>query len=248
MDMISYESVKLLTEFVSFVAFTIIILLILFVRKYLENLFGKRAVRYSLVGIAVIWFGYLVNVLNDIIPYKTLKIVDDVLESIGIAILALTTFYLARGFSLKVRPKAINHPGEPIPSGAYYTTNLNGQEIQKLLSGKKALAITRSPKIWKELGIPYIWVSNVEGEKSIEPTKLAPLMHYILSNLDENTFVILDSLDYLLLYNGEKPTMKFLLSLKDNVLAKNGGLILLANPGSLPQTVWGTIQREFQEL
>ncbi|AEC52415.1 hypothetical protein PNA2_1500 [Pyrococcus sp. NA2] len=244
----SYETMKFGAELIAFASITIVSYLVFSMRRFLANSFGRKVSNYTVLGVLIFWSGYLVNLLNEIVQTHFMKVLDDVLVATGSFIFVISAFQLVKGLPLSAKPGKVKIIGSSIPSGAYYVTGLAIEELLRMLSGKRVLAITRNPAIWENLGIPYIWLSNIHTPNSIEPTKLAPLLHHVLANSDRETFVVLDNIDYILLYNGPEATLKFLLALKDNLLSKNGGLIVFADPRSLPSQVFGVIEREFLPL
>jgi len=74
--------------------------------------------------------------------------------------------------------------------------------------------------MFEELRIPTLWITKVRGENTVEPTRLAPLMQYIVDKTDKDTAVIIEEIEYLILENGFETIFKFLTNLKDNLLAK----------------------------
>ena len=63
------------------------------------------------------------------------------------------------------------------------------------------------------------WISNVPAENTVGPTDLALFLHGLLSSVDENTFVIVDGLEYLILNNGFESVMKFLTNPKYHTIS-----------------------------
>ncbi|WP_297480721.1 DUF835 domain-containing protein [Thermococcus sp.] len=60
--------------------------------------------------------------------------------------------------------------------------------------------------------------------------------------------MLLDGVEYLILNNGFEPVMKFLLNLKDNLIARNAGIIISIDPKALDEKYVNMLMREFKRL
>jgi len=244
--MITYEQIKLAAEIIAFVSITGILYLMYLLRRMLRELLGVQTFRGIAAGALIVWLGYMTNVLNDVFPTEFMKVIDDVIVTAGIIIMFLSTVKIGKQVLTSVRPRVVLNGESGIQPGAYLLKPTSPQMIIKNLSGKKVLAVTRTAQAYESLGIPYLWITNVEHPKAMSPTSLAPLMHTILENADENTFVIFDGLEYLILQNGFQTTLKFLVSLKDALLAKGAGIVLVIDPETLEKKQLAIIEREFK--
>ncbi len=246
--MITYQHIKLAAEIVAFLSLSTAVYVALTLRSALRELLSKRELDLITAGILVFWAGYLVNVLNDVIVTDFMKVADDVLVAIGMFILAVAAGGVGRRIKLRIEPKMVQGNGSGLLVDSYIALNLSARSILNLLAGKKVIAVTRYPEKWKRFGIPTIWLTNVEHPEGVSPTRLAPLLHYIIKSADENTFVILDSLDYLILHNGKEASLKFLLSLKDYLIDRGAGLILMVDPATIDKPLLQVLLREFEPL
>ncbi len=246
--MVTYQHVKLAAEVVAFLSLSAAVYVALTLRSALRELLSKRELDLITAGILVFWAGYFVNVLNDIIVTDFMKVADDVLVAIGMFILAVAAGGVGRRIKLRIEPKMVLGNSSGLPVGSYIALNISARSVLNLLAGKKVVAVTRYPERWKRFGVPAIWLTNVEHPDGVSPTRLAPLLHYIIKSAEENTFVILDSLDYLILHNGEESSLKFLLSLKDYLLSRGAGLILIVDPATVDGPVLQLLLREFEPL
>ncbi|NJE61324.1 DUF835 domain-containing protein [Thermococcus sp. 21S7] len=246
--MIGYEHIKLGAEIVSFLSLSGLIYLAFSLRKSLGGIFDDKIIKRFFMGAFVFWSGYFVNVMNDVVPLKVLKILDDALGALGILIIAIVFRSLKEEIELKVKPTVVLNGQSSLPPGAYLMKPIPAKKILKTLAGKKVIALTRFPQKWKQAGVPYIWLSNVEDSKSISPTRLAAILHIITQEVESDTFVIVEGVEYLILQNGPTGVLRFLLSLKDHVLKNGGGIVLIVDPESVDHWVYKILEKEFKVL
>lgn len=242
-----YHAIKLTAEIVAFVTLTVAFLVIYSLKDIILAYVDKKTFRRASLGALIFWAGYLENVLNDVYSTEFTKIFDDVLVAIGMATIMVASFQVRRQIRA-VKPKMIMNGHSSLTPGAYITEVASPSKILSMLQGKHVLAITRYPKPYAVLGVPYIWISNVPAENSVRPTDLAILLHKLLSSVDENTFVIIDGLEYLILNNGFDSVMKFLTSLKDHMISKNAGIVVVVEPKTLDNRQMNLLLKEFSRL
>lgn len=114
------------------------------------------------------------------------------------------------------------------------------------------LVITRSPDFYSGLNrknVSTIWVT--QSEKGVAPTALHVLQGIILDFVKENpgSVVIIDCLEYLMLYNDFKSIFKFLSALKDYVVLQYGsGLIIFVDEEVLSSQEKALLLKEFEPL
>ncbi|WP_157726709.1 DUF835 domain-containing protein [Thermococcus sp. P6] len=244
--MITYEGIKLAAELVAFASITAVVYLIFPLRKVIKEVLGGSTVRMVYVGVIVFWSGYLVNVLNDVFPLEFMKVLDDVIVAIGMVIITVSMVGIKKEITAHVKPEVVLNGTSGVETGAYLIKPLPLQRILGLIPGKRVLAITRDPQPYEEAGVPHIWLTNMDHPRAISPTSLAPLLHAVKNSADDNTFVILDGLHYLIVQNGFESTLKFLLSLKDILLQKGAGIMLIVDPGTLEKRQLAILEREFK--
>jgi hypothetical protein len=127
-------------------------------------------------------------------------------------------------------------------------------EVLNTLKDKdaKILAITRFPELYEgfdEGRVSLVWMTQT-GE-GIPPTSLHVLQGVVADFLrkNPNSVVIIDCLEYLLLYNDFRSVFKFLTGLKDYVVfQKRSRLILLVDEGTISQREKNLLLREFEPL
>ncbi|MCD6373193.1 MAG: DUF835 domain-containing protein [Thermococcus sp.] len=96
----------------------------------------------------------------------------------------------------------------------------------------------------------FIWLSGVEGENAIGPTKLHVLQGTILRFLKERgkkAVVYFEGIEYLTIYNDFSTVAKFLFLIKDHVISNNSVLILYLPPGILDKAQESILLKEFKE-
>ncbi|AMQ18672.1 DUF835 domain-containing protein [Thermococcus peptonophilus] len=114
------------------------------------------------------------------------------------------------------------------------------------------LAITRSPDFYSGLNrenVSVIWVT--QSGKGVAPTALHVLQGVIIDFVRGNpgSVVIIDCLEYLMLYNDFKSVFKFLSALKDYVVIQHGsGLIVFVDEEVLTRQEKALLLKEFEPL
>lgn len=249
MGFASYEHIKLGAEIIAFTALTLVVVLFFKIRPWLRRTFTESNVRNLAIGVLIFWAGYLVNVMNDVVKTEFMKVFDDVLVAVGLAwvLFALRPFYWE--VKIRIEPTKVVNGTKSIESGAYLVRPealLEG--IHQLLGGFKVIAAARKPELFRKYGIPVLWITTVNGENTIEPTRLAPLLHYLVQRADQDTVVVLEGVEYLILENGFETFFKFLTALKDNITAKGASLIVVLDPKSLTEKELKLLERELTWL
>lgn len=133
---------------------------------------------------------------------------------------------------------------------AYLVKNFEDiKSIINTLHSSRILVITRDIEKYKEITPHLVWVTNVP-EKGVNPTALHVLLDLSIrfANENDNALIILDCLEFLILYNGFESTFKFLLSLKDNLLIRGATLVIIVKPETLTKQQLTLLEREFQTL
>ncbi|AEC51257.1 hypothetical protein PNA2_0340 [Pyrococcus sp. NA2] len=113
------------------------------------------------------------------------------------------------------------------------------------------LIFTRYPSFYRNLGgnVKVIWVTQA-SEDGVPPTKLHVIQDYAIKFAKENGYavVIIDCLEYLLLYNEFASVFKFLASLKDYLIMMNSALILAVDERALDEKHYTLLLNEFEPL
>jgi hypothetical protein len=241
--------VKLSAEILEFLTITGAFYVLFRSRSLFKPAIGHNTLGYVFLGITIVWAGFLVNVLNEFFPTKPMKVLDDILVAIGVMILLMA---LLEGES-KMKARAVPRPigsGDPtVLRGFYLYDETKGVENLLLgLGGRKVLAVTRKPDLLKERNVPYIWITKLNVENGVPPTKLAPLLQYIVDKADENTVVLIDCVEYLIIENEFKAAFKFMTTLKDHLSSKGATLILIINRKTIDKRELALLEKEFRWL
>ncbi|WP_457754228.1 DUF835 domain-containing protein [Thermococcus sp.] len=162
----------------------------------------------------------------------------------------------------KNRYKVIRITTEPVFAfkyGAYYG---NSEECYstfvKLVKEEKipGIAVARNPPevFRRRLGlklIPVLWISKVEHEDAIHPTRLAYLLEHLknfLESADIDKAVLIDGIEYLILENGEKAILKFITKLKDIAVLNRGIIIISIDKGAVDEKTYGLLTSELNPI
>ncbi|ASJ15735.1 hypothetical protein A3L04_00915 [Thermococcus chitonophagus] len=118
------------------------------------------------------------------------------------------------------------------------------------------IAITRNPpEIFREkLGLkltPVIWISKVQHEDAISPTRLEYLIQRLadfLKSVDVDKVILIDCVDYLILENGEDAVFKFITTLKDLATLNRGILIVSIEKEALSDKAYNFLTSELEPI
>ncbi|WP_167729275.1 DUF835 domain-containing protein [Thermococcus sp. 9N3] len=112
------------------------------------------------------------------------------------------------------------------------------------------LAVTRSPGMYEGFdNVSTVWVTQVSG--GVNPTALHVLHDVILRFVRDNpgSAVLIDCVEYLLLYNDFRTVFKFLTNLKDHVVLQHGsGLVIFVDDSVLSEQEKALLLKEFEPL
>ncbi|CAB49225.1 DUF835 domain-containing protein [Pyrococcus abyssi] len=113
------------------------------------------------------------------------------------------------------------------------------------------LVFTRYPSFYRNLGenIRVVWITQA-SEDGIPPTKLHVIQDYAIrfARENKNAVIIIDCLEYLLLYNEFSSVFKFLANLKDHLVMMNSALILAVDQKALETKYYNMLLNEFEPL
>ncbi len=247
--MVSYEMVKLSAEILEFLTVTGAFYVLFRSRRLLGPFIGHPLLKWALLGITIVWAGFLVNVLNEFSPTKLMKVLDDVLVAVGVMILLAALVEGESKIKARAVPRTVGNGDPTVLRGSYLYDETNGVENLLLrLGGKKVLAVTRKPDLLKEKDVPYVWITKLNVDNGVPPTKLAPLLQYIVDKADGDTVVLIDCVEYLIIENEFKAAFKFMTTLKDHLSAKGATLILIINRKTIDKRELALLEKEFRWL
>jgi len=125
------------------------------------------------------------------------------------------------------------------------------KELKEKLKDMPVLAFLRDisnvPERWEYFFVTTALKDGVQN--AVSPTDLAKMTEliyrYLKTAADANTtgIIIIDCLEYLLVYNELSAVMKFLTKLRDFVLVNNGTLILVAEKSALGEKNWALLTK-----
>lgn len=246
--MIDWWSLKLKIEVFKLAIVTLALFVLYRYRRIFMSVISPKLLKRGVHVMALFWFAFIADVMKDVYPMGFTKDLDDIILS---AALILGMYYMVdymRSIRIRVVPTKIQNGNPTLPAGAYIFTNPDISNVLNLVGGKKVIALTRNPEPFEKRGLSYIWLSKVPGENAIDPLRLPAILHKLIESADKDTAVIIDGIEYLVLENGFNSVVKFLTTLKDNLLLKEATLIVLVEPEALEPSQLAILRREFSEL
>ncbi|MCD6559039.1 MAG: DUF835 domain-containing protein [Palaeococcus sp.] len=151
-----------------------------------------------------------------------------------------------------------NQKGTKAPHGVYLCLS-RGKAYAvflKFLSGRAGLIISRVPPkvIQRELKLkktPVIWITKMEGENTIHPSRLPYLLEMLIGFMrreDTAKVILFEGLEYMIMENGFESMFKFLTTLKDYALLHKSTVIIPIEKEILTQKEFTLLKREFPVL
>ena len=127
------------------------------------------------------------------------------------------------------------------------------KRIKEAMRDFNILAFLRNisdvPEKWEVYFVTKMNFATKKGIKTVFPTNLAKIAELInkylrdASTVNRQGIVIIDCLEFLTLYNGIEPIMKFLSSLRDFAILYNGSLVLVTNPSAWNKREWTLLRK-----
>lgn len=237
------------------VLFVLILLFALFlavrISRYPENL--KNLIRLATLFAGIGAFVRLVDLFSFFINvpfYWKIHVILHVISIGGIVlvfisiVMVLEKYYIPITVSTRINALQV----EP---GAYLFLFKEAEEVPNLLKDTQAtvLAITRNPWVYEELGerVKKVWVS-MAVEKAVPPTKLHVMQDAVIRFLRDagRGIILIDCVEYLILYNDFETVFKFLTSLKDYAMVMDSTLVVAVKRGTLSERELTILEREFR--
>ncbi|WP_052696187.1 DUF835 domain-containing protein [Palaeococcus ferrophilus] len=222
---------------------------LLSVGKHLEER-GKRLVPATLLGGILIalgmgaWLVFLPSL--DSAPVVGLE----AFIAAGVAWVAYSWARLNREMLEERSAVEVRKVG--LDPGLYLCKEGCDEVANHLLLTHPSMVISREPRTKVEHslnldGVAFWWLSKVEGDHVIAPTRLPFLSYNITEFLDshERPFVYLDGLEYLILENGFETVFKFLTAIKDQAILKGGVILVKISPDAYELKEYRLLLREF---
>lgn len=218
---------------------------------------GKKLAWRFLISISLFTVGSI-GVVIDSLTEIQLWFIMATIYPISYFILASSVgFYLKALLSKQAKPIKPHKKAPVLPiSGAYSlrkpVTPQTLAYLSRISSGLLVISRTKKERWVKKYRLEpdeFVWLSNVEGENAISPTKLHVIQGKILQFLNGSggkAVVYMEGVEYLVIYNDFPPVAKFLFQVKDHVVSHKSVLLLYLPPGVLDKIQEGIILKEFQ--
>lgn len=143
-----------------------------------------------------------------------------------------------------------------LPSPGLYISFDREGAYSKFLSfirGHPGLIISRNPPnlVRERLGLdktPVLWITKVEDRSAVHPTRLPYLLASILEfmkNGEENTVILFDCVEYLVIENGFEAIFKFFGTLKDYAYLNKSVIIAFIDKDALSSRERALLLSEF---
>ncbi len=167
----------------------------------------------------------------------------------------MVTTLLKRGFGFK----SPDIQKDNLKSGASYIIkeekpHQSYKTFSELLKQRSGLIITRMhpDRLKKHFNgsSEVLWLSTVETNCSIEPTKLSKLAfvisHFVKTN--QGGTVLIDGLEYLILQNDFDTVLKFICSVADYISLHHAILLLPLSPLAFSKSQIKMLERELEPI
>ncbi|WP_054839579.1 DUF835 domain-containing protein [Thermococcus sp. JCM 11816] len=233
-----------------------IVFLIRRLNKYGGDPQLNNFIKWSLVFLVIGELGRITDLIDDFCcagSFDTLQYVTYFISIIGII---YSVIHYVKLVEMRYLPAAKKVPKLRTSFKAHIVFSKNRllDVIDVLKEGDfPVLVITRSPDFYSgglnRENVSAIWVT--QSGKGVAPTALHVLQGIILDFVQENpgSVVIIDCLEYLMLYNDFKSVLKFLSALKDYVVIQYGsGLIVFVDEEVLSNQERALLLKEFEPL
>ncbi len=202
------------------------------------------------LGLATVLGGILAilhPVIMSFLRFHYVLVLSDTAMSLLVAFLLIRLAYSRESeFLFFAESEERDAPLEP---GAKIVTPKEYQEVKEDLKDYPVLAFVR------DLRVPEKWnafyVSNAVRERAVSPTNLPYIIQVTSDYFREakekgiEGVVVIDCLEYLLLYNGFEAVVKFLATLVDLAIVNNGVLYVVVDNETLEKRQFATLRRIF---
>ena len=127
--------------------------------------------------------------------------------------------------------------------------------VDTISMGAKGLCITRQyPQAVREkYGLkmtPILWLSTVQGENNIEPTKIERLSSVIndFISKSEDSIVLLDGIEYLITHNDFHSVLRLMNFISEGITMKKSCLVISINPLAFKEKELALLERDVTVL
>ncbi|WP_457754110.1 DUF835 domain-containing protein, partial [Thermococcus sp.] len=167
--------------------------------------------------------------------------------------ITLERYYIPLTSSREIQRETTRKNG--FEAGAYVVFSKNRLfDVMELIKNMKlpALILTRSPSFYQSMkkdNLKIVWITQVP-DKGVSPTALHVLGDIVIKFIKDNpgSVVLIDSIEYLSLYNDFKAVFKFLVNLKDYITLMHSTLIIFVDKATLEEWQEALLLKEFEPL
>lgn len=245
-------------------------------KRVIEHYPGlKRAYDYMLLGWLIGAISKLVFLGVDLEDVGVIKLLPSTRALMGISgnmLFATALFLFLLGWISIITSVLVKYALVPtlefeesreqnrikIPQGVYLCLS-RGKAYSmflKFLRGRAGVIISRVPPkvIQKELKLkktPIMWITKMEGENAIHPSRLPYLLEMLIGFMkrdDTGKVILLEGLEYMIVENGFETMFKFLTNLKDHALIHKSTVIIPIEKDVLTGKEFKLLSREFPIL
>ncbi len=209
-------------------------------------------VKYSVIFLGIAEVGRIVDIIDDFCcrsPARNFEIFAYLVSIIGVIYTVIYYIRLVENRYIPSPPKR----AQKSALGAHIVFSKNRfLDVIELLKSADfpVLAVTRSPRMYEGFdNVSTVWVTQVSG--GVNPTALHVLHEVILRFVRDNpgSVILIDCVEYLLLYNDFRTVFKFLTNLKDHVVLQHGsGLVIFVDDSVLSEQEKALLLKEFEPL
>lgn len=217
-------------------------------------LFMITFVAVEIVNIDYLLFKHLTQMLNEFIS-SLLMLMGSVFFVMGYVGLVHS---LITGY--KAIPLVIEFKGENVSTtvspGVYFYSNLEEAYytfLNLLRSSYAGLVVSRKhPEVIRKnlniTKIPVLWITKVDSDMSIYPTRLPYFLHILVEFInkgDREKVILIDGFEYLVIENGFNSVFRFLTTLNDHALLNNSVVIVPISKNVHTEKEISLLKREF---
>lgn len=246
------DALHALSSAVNITAVALIVYALYFLLKLREHLDekGKRLVPVTILGgvFVALGIGAWLVLLPSIDPGSVVALETFIAAGVGWVAYSWTIL----NKELLEEREAVEVRKVELDPGLYLCKDNCEAIANHFLMKRPSLVVSREPREVLEGSMnledaKFWWLSKVEGDNVIHPTRLPFLSYNITEFLstNENAFVYLDGIEYLILENGFEAVYKLLASMKDHAILKNGVILVKVSPEAYNLKEYRLLLREF---
>ncbi|WP_167912799.1 DUF835 domain-containing protein [Thermococcus sp. 21S7] len=218
-------------------------------------------IRYSIVFLVVGEAGRITDIIDDFCCFDVFRFFQWTAYFVSIVGIIYSIVHYISIFEkryvptvkLDIRKKQKPEGNNSLLSGAYIIfSKYRLADILEILKTTQlpVIALTRFPDVYSSFGesSEVVWITQLPA--GISPTSLHVIQGKVVEFLEERrgAVVVVDCVEYLLLYNDFKTVVKFLLALKDYIMASGNAFIVFVDDTVLSPQERSLLLKEFEPL